>query len=190
MRSLRAGAVLALALSMIAAPSRAQDRVPDSVPAAPVPQDSLQAALTRFRTLETRVNGVQNQALQASPELQAEQDSIQSALEAAVYEAHPELEQVLKERMPEIQQEAAAAQAAQDATKLKALQNEYQGIMGRLQDAQGEVLEQEEMKARLEAFQDAMMVEMVKLDPEVDEMFAELKALADRLDATDLNVGG
>jgi hypothetical protein len=35
-----------------------------------------------------------------------------------------------------------------------------------------------------------MMVEMVKLDPEVDEVFAELKALANRLDATDLNVGG
>lgn len=179
MRFVRRGALAALALTLIAGPAVAQEAAP-----APVPADSLEAAIAQFRTLQQRLATVQDSALTANPELQAEQASIQQDMETAMFEAHPDLKVAVEQRLPAIQQEAQAAQQAQDTTALETLAAEYQGIMGRLETAQIEVVEQQAVKARLESFQEAMRTAMAEIDPEIEQVFRQLQTLGGRLDRT------
>lgn len=183
LRSLSAGALTALALLTLALPLQGQEEATEAPPT-PLPQDSVQDAMARFQALDQRVNQVQDQALQANPELQQEQTAIQQDIETAMFEAHPDLQVALQERLPAMQEEAASAQAAQDTTRLQALNNEYQGIMSRVEAAQTEVVEEAAMRARLTSFQTRVMEAMVLLDPEIEGVFAQLRALASRLDAT------
>lgn len=179
------GASLALAFALGAMPLAAQN---GDVPApVPLPQDSVQVALSQFQELDQRVNAVQEQAMEAQPELQEEQAEIQQAIEAAMFEAHPDLQVALQERLPAMQEQANEAQAAQDTATLQSLNQEYQGIMARVEQAQAEVVEDAAMRTRLDAYQDRVMAAMVAIDPEIEAVFEELRTLAGRLDAT---IGG
>jgi DNA repair exonuclease SbcCD ATPase subunit len=183
-RDLSRGAAWALALFLAGASLPAQE-LPEPVEAPiPLPQDSIQEALAQFQTLDARVNEIQEQAMEAHPELQDEQSELQAAIEAAMFAAYPELQTALQERLPAMQEEAAAAQAAQDTAQLQALNDEYQGIMMRVEQAQADVVDEEGMRARLTTFQDRVMAAMVQVDPDIEEVFERLRTLAGRLDAT------
>lgn len=179
------GAGLALVLTLSALPLAAQSG--EDAPPVPLPQDSIQVALNQFQQLDQRVNAVQEQAMEAQPELQTEQAEIQQAIEAAMFAAHPDLQVALQERLPAMQEQANEAQAAQDTATLQSLNQEYQGIMARVEQAQTEVVEDEAMRARLDAYQDRVMAAMVAIDPEIEGVFEQLRTLASRLDAT---IGG
>jgi DNA repair ATPase RecN len=176
------GGLAVLAVLLLAGPARAQEEAPDTF--VPLPQDSVQTALAEFQILNTRVNEVQVQALEANPELQQEQAAIQSEIEIAVFEARPDLKTALQERLPAMQQEAAAAEEVQDTAQLQALNEEYQGIMARVEEAQAEVVEEEDLRERLSGFQDRVMDAMAQVDPTIEGVFERLRALAGRLDAT------
>lgn len=180
------GGALALALSMAAAVSlEAQSELAENP--VPLPQDSIQEALSQFQALDQRVNAVQEQAMAARPELQEEQAEIQQAIEEAMFSAHPDLQAALQERLPAMQDEATAAEEAQDTARLQALNTEYQGIMSRVEQAQADVVEEEAMRTRLTDYQSRVMAAMVEVDPEIEAVFERLQALASRLDAT---IGG
>ncbi len=184
-RDMIRGTGLALVLSLSALPLFAQEV--EEAPPVPLPQDSIQVALNQFQQLDQRVNAVQEQAMEAQPELQEEQAEIQQAIESAMFAAHPDLQAALQERLPAMQAEANEAQAAQDTAALQTLNQEYQGIMARVEQAQAEVVQEEGMRTRLDAYQDRVMAAMVAIDPEIEGVFEELRVLAGRLDAT---IGG
>jgi chromosome segregation ATPase len=181
-RILTRGAALAVAALLHVSVLPAQ-QAPDTTPE-PLPQDSVEAALEQFRVLDARVNQVQQQVMESDSTLQEEQAAIQAAVEEAMFAAHPELRGAVEERLPAMQDEAAAAQAAQDTAQLQALNQEYQGIMAQVQEAQAEVVQEEALSQRLDEFQDRVMDAMVQMDPEIEGVFDELRVLAGRLDAT------
>jgi chromosome segregation ATPase len=182
-RTLARAGLLAAMLSSAALPVHAQEADTATAPT-PIPEDSVQEAMARFRTLQNRVERVQQQALSANPELQQEQAAIQAAIENAVFSADPELRTAVRERIPAIEEEAAAAQQAADSAKIQALSAEFREIMGRVEEAQVQVLEEETVQERLTAFQTTMMAEMARVDPEIQGVFSQLQALAGRLDLT------
>lgn len=182
-RTLARAGLLAAMLSSAALPVHAQEADTATAPT-PIPEDSVQEAMARFRTLQNRVERVQQQALSANPELQQEQAAIQAAIETAVFSADPELRTAVRERIPAIEEEAAAAQQAADSAKIQALSAEFREIMGRVEEAQVQVLEEETVQERLTAFQTTMMAEMARVDPEIQGVFSQLQALAGRLDLT------
>ena len=173
--------LLGAALAYGSAPLAAQD--PQVEPPL-VPADSIEAALSRFQTLQDHMASVQQEALDGSTELQAEQIAVQEAVEAAMFESHPELEPALRMRVPELQRETQEAQEAQDGERLDRLAQEYQAIMSRVQAAEATVLERADIRARLDAFQVAVMAAMRTIDPEIDGVFEETQALAARLERT------
>ncbi|MEK9502827.1 hypothetical protein [Gaopeijia maritima] len=156
------------------------------VEAAPamIPQDSVQIALARFQSLQQELTTLQQEVMNASPQLQEQQAEVSGAVESAVSEIDPSLQADMEARMPVIQQEAQAAQAAGDTTALVALEQEFMTLRGRAETAQQEAVERPAIAAQIEAFEEALRTEMATRDPEVESTLAELEVLAGRLDAT------
>jgi hypothetical protein len=153
-----------------------------------IPEDSVQVALARFQTLQEQVGTLQQEVMNASAALQADQAEVAALVEAAVYEIDSELRAEMEARMPAIQQEAQEAQAAANTARLQQLEQEYVALRTRAEEAEQVALERPEIKERVETFQEALLAEMAILDPEIDLAMSELETLADRLDAT-LNGG-
>lgn len=156
--------------------------------AALIPEDSVQIVLARFETLEQAVGALQQEVMNSSVELQTEQAEVSALVEAAVNEIDPTLRADLETRMPAIQQEAQAAQAAANTARLQQLEQEFVALRSRAEEAEQAALEQPEIQSRVETFQDALRAEMARIDPEIDVTMSELEALADRLNLT-LNGG-
>lgn len=155
----------------------------ESAPAM-IPQDSVQVALARFQSLQQELTTLQQEVMNSNPALQEQQAEVSGAVESAVSEIDPSLQADMEARMPVIQQEAQAAQAAGDTTALVALEQEFMTLRGRAETAQQAAVEQPEIAARIEAFEEALRAEMASRDPAVESTLAELEALAGRLDAT------
>ena len=153
--------------------------------AALIPEDSVQLVLSRFETLEQMVGSLQQEVMEASAELQAEQAEVSALVEAAVYELDPELRADMEAR---IQQEAQEAQAAANTARLQQLEQEFVALRTRAAEAEQAALEQPEIKSRVETFQDALLAEMARVNPEIDVTMSELETLAERLNLT-LNGG-
>ena len=153
-----------------------------------IPEDSVQLALARFQTLQEEVGTLQQEVMTANMELQAAQAEVSALVEAAVYEIDPALRADMEGRMPAIQQEAQAAQAAANTARLQELELEFVSLRTRAEEAEQVALEQPEIKSRVETFQAALRAEMAVINPDIDETMTELESLADRLDAT-LNGG-
>lgn len=153
-----------------------------------IPEDSVQLALMRFQTLEQQVGTLQQQVMEGSTELQTDQAEVSALVEAAVYEIDPTLKEDMEARMPAIQQEAQAAQAAANTARLQELEQEYVALRTRAEEAEQTALERPDIKARVEAFESALRSEMTLRDPNLEATMSELEELAGRLDAT-LNGG-
>jgi chromosome segregation ATPase len=153
-----------------------------------IPEDSVQLALTRFQALQEQVGTLQQEVMNASTALQANQAEVSALVEAAVYEIDPALQGDMEVRMPAIQQEAQAAQAAANTARLQQLEQEFVALRTRAEQAEQAALEQPAIKEKLETFQEALRAEMALIDPEIDAAMDELETLADRLNAT-LNGG-
>jgi predicted RNase H-like nuclease (RuvC/YqgF family) len=183
--SLGAG-LLALALTVAPmAPVGAQQS--GSADPVPIPRDSVAAAVQQFRALQQRLEGIQQEALSESPELQQEQAAIQTAIEEGIFARRPELRESVRERIPAIEREAAAARTARDQDKLAALNDEYQDIQREVAETQTEVLEDDALQDRLTDFQATMMAAMVAVDPEIEGVLERMQVLAGRLELT---IGG
>lgn len=181
--SLPALAGLVLAVPFASAASAQEDVAP-----ALIPEDSVQIALTRFQTLQEQVGTLQQEVMTASVDLQSEQAEVSAMVEAAVYEIDPALQSDMETRMPAIQQEAQAAQAAANTGRLQELEQEFVALRTRAETAEQQALERPEIKSRVETFQEALRAEMALRDPDIDATMSELETLASRLDAT-LNGG-
>lgn len=177
MRFPRSFACAALAALTVVVPGSASAQ--EEAPPVPIPADSMQAAIMEFQTLRQRLAEVQQEALQDSA-LSTRQAELQELVAQTLFATYPELEEAA-ERLPALQNEAQAAQAAGDTTRLQAIVQEGQQIQMELQEAQAEVIEQPEIASQVEAFQDDMMAVMKQVDPEIEDVLQRLQLLASRL---------
>lgn len=167
-----------LALLVIAVPLRAQE--PPVVPPQQELPDSVQALVAEYQQKQERLQTLQMRALEGNPELQLRQGEVRGRIEAAIHEVDPEAVDNI-ERLQALEMQAMAAQQAQDMARLEAVIEEAQGIQARLQAAQVQALERPDVQEEIETFQEEMMAEMVKLDPEAPALLAEIEALQERL---------
>lgn len=182
-RFLRRALLALTALAPLALPSAAQEATTEAAGVV-IPEDSVQIVLARFQTLQQQMGSLQEEVLNTTPALQTAQAEVAELVEAAVTALDPTLQTEIEARMPALQQEAQAAQAAGDTARLEALEAEYVALRTRAETAETAALEQPEIQTRVDAFQEALRAEMEARDPQVEVALAELEALATRLDAT------
>lgn len=167
------GAVLALFI-LCAAPASAQDvqqQLQQQVP------DSVQELMAEFQEKQVRLQGIQQQALEGSEELQEREAELEEWIESEMRAIEPDMDS-LSGRLEAMEAEAQTAQASQDQERLQEIMAEAQGTVSRLQTAQMQVLERDDVQEELEQYQNALLDEMKSLDPEVDQLVERLEELA------------
>lgn len=185
-------ALLVLPLLLSATTLFAQaDQAPADAPPAPAPApgqqapgatevpDSIQQMIQEFRGLQNRLASLQDSAIQQSETLQTQRDEVQEAIQTAMTETNPELEEDMA-RMEELQQEMSAAQEAQDQERMMQLSMEAGQIRSQLQSAQADVMERPAIQQEISTFQENLLDEMIGIEPETEELIAELEDLNER----------
>jgi chaperonin cofactor prefoldin len=181
-RSALSAALLGLALS--AAPGVAQQ-----MPASPFMQQEIpaeiEALLAEAQETQERLAGIHEQAMAGSEELRKKQDDLREMVDSAMRTVDPEFEANM-DRMGELEQQAMAAQASQDGERLQALMTEAQSLAGRLQAAQAQAMDSPEVIREMEAFEEDLIAEMTRIDPETPGLLSRLEELAEELEAAGL----
>lgn len=185
--------ITAMAALLVAAPLNAQEPPPVTPPPQqqmqqPQLPDSVQDMMDEYQELNEEVGMLQEQAIAGSEELQERRDALDELIMGKITGIEPEFEALI-ERLNELEQEAQAAQQQQDMETLQALMNEGQAIQERLQGAQNEALESEEVEEHMNEFQDHLIAEMTEYDEDVPEKIERLEDLAERLNAALEEIG-
>jgi hypothetical protein len=164
---LRAGlitAALAVAPTLLVAQEAASGA---AAPAAAAPA----AAPTEAEQITARLAKLQQQAAQ-DPKVLAAYAGITTATEAAVPEYR-----VIAERAGTIRADIAAAQAAKDNVKLRALATEAGELQAKAQTARAAANANAEVQAKTLAYRTVLFKKMVEIDPEAQKLVARLAEL-------------
>jgi predicted nuclease with TOPRIM domain len=172
------GGTLALAATLLFAlpgvaqgPPMAQQQLPPEV----------EAMLAELDETQDRLEELQGRALAGSEALQAEQSRIQELVESTLRIVEPEYEALIR-RFGELQQEAAAAQQSEDMEAFQTVMNEAQTIQMRLQTAQAQTFERDEVDTAVSAYREQLVDEMTRLDPEAPRLMDRMEELVERLE--------
>ena len=144
-------------------------------PAAP----NLQDLIRELQQVDNQLQPFRQQALQDAT-LKAEQEQLQAAVQKALVAANPNIQAQL-DRADKIKAEITAAQAANEAEKVAALNKEAETIQQEISKAQAAVLDQPEISAQVTAFSE-------KLNKKMIEINADAKALIDRRSELELQI--
>lgn len=174
---------LAAALALLLGPMTAvaQNPVPQPTPQAEMP-DSVREMLIELQTLQQELGVLQQQALESDTALQQKQETLEQAIEAAMVEVDPSVEQA-SDRLEALRGEAMAAEAAQDTAGIMKLMQEAQEIQTTLERAQQAAMERDDVAAAVESFRSDLMVAMKKVNPEAETMVQRFETLMERLEA-------
>ncbi|TVR55588.1 MAG: hypothetical protein EA421_06010 [Gemmatimonadales bacterium] len=170
-----------LALTLLAAPALAQ-QMPQGMPMQQQIPAEVQELLSEAQATQQRLATIHEQAMTGSETLQAKQVELREMMDDAMRAVEPDIDQHM-ERMGQLEQEAMAAQQTQDEGRLQALMAEAQSLAGRLQAAQAQAMESPEVQEEMESFEEDLIAEMTRLDPETPELLERLEELAAELDA-------
>lgn len=173
---LRITAGLAGLVLLLSAPLAAQATPSPAMP------DSVQALLAEFQQLQSHLQQTQMEAIQADAALEAEQQALQETVEEAIVEMDPALEAKI-DSLPGLQQAAMAAQQSGDTTEIRNLMATGQRIQASIQQAQQQVVQQEEVAQEIEVFQEQLLTAMEEVDPEIRTVVERLDELTERLGA-------
>lgn len=174
------GGIMTLAAVALLMPAPVQAQTPTQQPPTQQLPDSVQELMDEFQEKQARLQEVQIQALEESDELQEEQAELQEKVETAMTEIDPQFEERI-ERMEEIRAEAAEAQGAEDEEAMASLVTEAQQLQASMAQTRDQALGREDIQAEISTFQDKLLEEMVRLDPEVETVIERLEELAAQL---------
>ncbi len=174
--ALRGGTLALAATLLFALPGVAQ-----GPPMAQQFPPEVQAMLDELDETQDRLEELQGRALAGSEALQAEQSRIQELVESTLRIVEPEYE-ALVTRFGELQQEAASAQQAEDMAAFQNVMNEAQTIQMRLQTAQVQAFERDDVDAAVSTYRERLVDEMTKLDPEAPQLMDRMEELVERLE--------
>lgn len=166
LKTLRPG-FIALALVALPAGLAAQE--------APAAAEQQAPAQTEQQQIQARLQAIQARALQ-EPALQAAQDSIGSLLTATMERVDPTFK-AQAARAEALKAEVAAAQQAGDNAKLNQLAAEAEQLQQGFAASRQRALQDPQMAAAIQAFQQRIVARMVELDPETQALLARLQEL-------------
>lgn len=185
---LRLTALVLLLALVPGAPLMAQgEGPPPTMPQQPQMPDSVRELMTEFQEIQRTLDSIQTQAVEANPELRAQQAQLQETVQEKMIEMHPDLEPKM-DRMETLQGEIQQAQQSQNQQKVQQLISEARGIQQEIQTAQADALEEEEVSEAVDSFRDNLVDAMSEVDPEVEEKLDRMDELAQRI--RNIQMGG
>lgn len=157
-----------------ATPAPAPAPVEQKAPAMQPQQQPQMSMQQQFQMIQQQLKSVQNKALEQSPELQAQAEALDGMMAANFKEQGIDVEKEAA-RLTEIQQQASSAELSDDDQKK--LGTEYREIQQRLMVARQTAMESEEIVKKGEAFRNALLEEMIKIEPQTQAMIGALQQI-------------
>lgn len=133
--------------------------------------------MMEVQEIQQRLGPIEQEAMQ-DPELTAQLESIQQQVETAMRAEDEEL----FDRMDELEAEFTEAQEAENQERIQEISQEAQGMQMQLQEIQQRVLEDPELQAEIDAFEEARRARMIEIDPEAGELMDRIDEIMDELD--------
>lgn len=135
------------------------------------------ALMGEAQELQQQLAPIQEEAMQDEA-LAAQLQELQERVQAAMRDENPEL----LERMDELEADFMAAQESGDQERVQEVGMEAQTVQGELQALQSAVLEDPELSASVQAFEDAQRERMIEIDPEAGELIDRLDEIFEQLE--------
>ena len=196
LRAHRAGACLltgALAFALAACSQDASEGIPPQPgdppeavqlpspggPAAGLPGADLLELRNEYAAIQQRLGALQQQAM-ADSSIQAELGAVQEAVEAEMIRMNPELPGH-RTRLTQLGADLRAAEEAGDTETAQKILQEGNALQAQLQQAEATAIQQEDVAAKIAAFQERMTARMTEADPEAEALMARAKEIADQL---------
>ncbi|CAN5783025.1 hypothetical protein BH20GEM3_BH20GEM3_07810 [soil metagenome] len=148
--------------------------------AAPTPaQQQAQGWYMELQGIQMQLGPAIAQAMR-DPKIQAAQQALGTAIQAALNKADPGLA-ALEPRMKVLEAEAAKAQQAGDGAKLQKLMQDAAPIQQRLMRAQQVVFNQPAVMSRANAFESQLQAKLIQIDPKNGPLIQRSKQLQTQL---------
>ncbi|MDQ3521390.1 MAG: penicillin-binding transpeptidase domain-containing protein, partial [Gemmatimonadota bacterium] len=148
--------------------------------AAPTPaQQQAQGWYMELQGIQMQLGPAIAQAMR-DPKIQAAQQALGAAIQAALNKADPGLA-ALEPRMKALEAEAAKAQQAGDRAKLQKLMQDAAPIQQRLMRAQQVVFNQPAVMSRANAFESQLQAKLIQVDPKNGPLIQRSKQLQTQL---------
>ena len=140
------------------------------------------ALMGELQSIDQALTPIRQEAM-ADPELRAQEQALVARVESAIEAAHPELAGA-EARFDSLRTAYETAQAEGDTASVQAIAGDLQGLQTAMQQAQGEVLQQEEITDAVEEFRENLFARMREMDPRADSLLDLAEEISDRLEET------
>jgi vacuolar-type H+-ATPase subunit I/STV1 len=171
--------VALFSLTAVAMPLSLAGQAPPQLP------DSVQRMVRQLEVLETRLGPIEQMALATAPELTEMSSQIQGDVVVRMLEMYPSLSDGM-DRLMFMEEEKVAAQQAANVGRIEQLMAQGSALNDSIQAARDEALQDEALRTRLREYQEALVVQMIAIDPNAELIIDEMTALNARIEAADL----
>ena len=139
-----------------------------------------QELIAQIQQIQAHLDQIHTQVFQAVPELVSERDEIEEMVYDAMRDIHPEVDDDI-ERLQGMGRDAETAQLDGDMERLTEIISEAERIRDGVEAVQQAALEREDVQQRVDAFEDRVIQEMVRIDPDAENLMEEFETLVQRL---------
>jgi chromosome segregation ATPase len=170
---------LAVAAGLVVAmPLQAEETSePQGAPPAATPEQSkqmqeIQSVHAEYMELQKRITQIQNDTLQAHPELKKEEESLRSLvlekMSSSGKSAKEDMDEIIK-----LEQKLRSGETPED--ERETLMGEYQKKAVAFRNAQNEAMKNPEVQAAQKKFMDDIMTAMKEKDPQVEQLIEQMQ---------------
>jgi chromosome segregation ATPase len=170
---------LAVAAGLVVAmPLQAEETSePQGAPPAATPEQSkqmqeIQSVHAEYMELQKRITQIQNDTLQAHPELKKEEESLRSLvlekMSSSGKSAKEDMDEIIK-----LEQKLHSGETPED--ERETLMGEYQKKAVAFRNAQNEAMKNPEVQAAQKKFMDDIMTAMKEKDPQVEQLIEQMQ---------------
>lgn len=178
MNFMRPATVLAAALFTLGATGAGAQQMPEGhPPLTPSPGGSelmqkIQAKRAEIQNLNQQLMEIQRETIENNPELAEQRDDLISFVDEKMEEAGYDTT-AGRERIEELQGEIQGGELSAEEEQQR--RQELRREMGSMQQAQGQVMEDEEFLSRRKALNEDLVAAMQERNPKTEELIAELE---------------
>jgi len=138
------------------------------------------ALMGELQSIDQALAPIRQQAM-ADPELRAEEQALVARVGEAIEEAHPELAGA-EVRFDSLRTAYEVAEQSGDTAGVQSIAGELQTLQTSMQQAQGEVLQQEEITEAVEEFRENLFARMRAMDPRADSLLDLAEEITEKLE--------
>jgi len=167
-----AGLVMAMPLQAAEEASQPQSAPPAATPEQNTQMQEIQSVHAEYMELQKHITQIQNDTLQAHPELKKEEESLRNLvlekMSSSGKSAKEDMDEIIK-----LEQKLRSSETPEGDRE--ALMGEYQKKAVAFRNAQNEAMKNPEVQAAQKKFMDNVMTAMKEKDPQVEQLMQQLQ---------------